>query len=238
MHLKFINEIPNVAKVYPMERSKDVSFPWVRRMRDDYSAVAKQPNYKTQSNVHAARCPGIFHLLRHGWIMRTWSDIAITTNGDGISFEWRSPNKWDNPLMDWVHEQNYSKFMDNWPDQSLKHLLKFNTGWRCEVPKGYYLLEMPIPYQDDWRFEVMPGTFIREYGAAAMNPFIRWNVKEGTELIPAGTPLSQYILVPREEISFSCEEYDPKVHDVGLLDFIKKGKFVNDMGFVKKFFGD
>lgn len=84
----------------------------------------------------------------------------------------------------------------------------------------------------------MPGTFIREYGAAAMNPFIRWNVKEGTELIPAGTPLAQYILVPREEISFSCEEYDPKVHDVGLLDFIKKGKFVNDMGFVKKFFGD
>lgn len=238
MHLKFINEVPDVAKIYPIELSKDVSFPWVNRLRKDYAEKAKAPLYKMMANNHVAKCPGIFHLLRHGWIMRTWSDVAITTNGDGSSFEWRTPHDWPTPFMDWVNHENYSSFMENWPDQSLKHILKFNTGWRVEVPKGYYLLEMAIPYQDDSRFDVMPGVFVHEYGAAAMNPFIRWNVKEGTELIPAGTPLAQYILVPREEVSFSCEQYDPTKHNVGLLDTIKKTKFVSDMGFIRKFFGD
>jgi len=239
VHLKFVNEFKNVAQLFPMERARDVSYSWIDRMRQDFACEARKPDFKMFHQNHAARCPGIFGLVRHGWVMRTWSDIVISTTGDGVSFEWRTPHRWEPPAVDFMRDDMFARFHENWPKDSLRHALKYNSGWRVEVPKGFYLLEMPIPYQDDSRFDVFPGVFSRDYGWAAMNPFFRWNVKEGSELIPAGTPIAQYILVPREEYSFSCETYDPKVHDrTQWVDWLKKTKFVNDMGRLKKIFGD
>lgn len=239
MHLRFVNEQENVAQLFPMEMAKNISYGWMDRMRQDYASKAKSQDYKLQRNSHVARCPGIFGLLRHGWVMRTWSDIVISTIGDGVSFEWRTPQSLSPPAIEFVEEDHFVRFHEHWPKDSLKHALKYNSGWRVEVPKGFYLLEMPIPYQDDSRFDVLPGVFHRDYGWASMNPFFRWNVKDGSELIPAGTPIAQYILVPKEEHSFSCETYDPKVHDkTQWVDWLKKNKFVNDIGMLKKIFGD
>ncbi len=239
MHLKFVNEVDRVADLYPMEKSKDIPYGWLERTREDFRSKSKDPSWKMHTHNHAARCPGIFNLLRTGWVMRTWSDITIETNGDGVSFQWRTPHDWGHPTIDYFHEQNLTKNFNDWPKGSLRHILKYNSGWRVNVPKGYYLLEMGIPYQDDSRFEILPGVFDRNYGWAAMNPFFRWNVKEGIELIPAGTPIAQYILVPKDEISHSCENYDPEKHrDVRLLDWIKQTKFVQDFAHWRKTFGD
>lgn len=239
MHLKFVNEVDRVADLYPIVKAKDVSYNWVKRLRQDFACEAAKPSFRKQQFVHAARCPGIFHLQRHGFIMRTWSDILIKTNGDGSSFEWRTPHAWDVPLIDWQHDHNFARHFEHWPDGSLRHVLKFNSGWRVKVPRGYFLLEMAVPYQDDKRFDVFPGYFSTEYGWAAMNPFFRWNVKDGEELIPAGTPIAQYILVPRDEISFDCENYDPVKHrETRVVDWFKQTKFVNDLGSLRRLFSD
>lgn len=239
MHLTFVNEVDRVSDIYPIERSMDRAHGWLDRLRQDFRGKSTAKDYKMDHQNHAARCPGIFNLLRMGWVMRTWSDITIETNGDGVSFEWRTPHDWGQPTIDFFHEQNLVKHFTDWPAESLRHVLKYNSGWRVNVPKGYYLLEMGIPYQDDSRFTVLPGVFSREYGWAAMNPFFRWNVKEGKVLIPAGTPIAQYILVPKDEISHSCENYNPEKHrDVRLLDWIKQTKFVQDFAHWRKTFGD
>lgn len=236
MHLTFVNEIDRVADIYPIERAQDISYKWLNRLREDFRNVSKQSGYKTFPVNHAARCPGIFNLLRHGWVMRTYTDITIERIGAG--FEWRTPHDWGHPVVDFFHEENLVRHFDDWPQHSLRHVLKYNSGWRVNVPKGYYLLEMGIPYQDDSRFEVMPGVFDRNYGWAAMNPFFRWNGADGEKLlIPAGTPIAQYILVPKDEVGFSCENYNPNKHrDTRTLDWIKQTKFVQDFAHWRKTF--
>ena len=237
MHLTFINEVDRVADVYPIEKAKDIEYKWLDRLRSDFRDKSKQRAWKMEANLHAARCPGIFGLLRHGWVMRTWSDITIETVGDGASFQWRTPSKWDFQLIDFFPQEDLTTHFSDWPQRSLKCALKFNSGWRVKVPKDYYLLEIGIPYQDDSRFEVLPGVFLTEGGWAAMNPFFRWNVEKGIELIPAGTPIAQYMLVPRKEIDFSCENFDPKKHrETHLLDWVKKTKFVQDLPHMRKLF--
>lgn len=238
MHLTFVNEIDRVADIYPIERARDISYRWLNNLREDFRSKSTATTYKLNSQNHAARCPGIFNLLRQGWVMRTYTDITIERIGDG--FEWTTPFKWDTPAIDFFHEENLVKHFSDWPKGSLRHVLKYNSGWRVNVPKEYYLLEMGIPYQDDSRFEVLPGVFDRNYGWAAMNPFFRWNGGDREKLlIPAGTPIAQYVLVPKDDPSFSCENYNPDKHrDVRVLDWIKQTKFVQDFSHWRKTFGD
>jgi len=113
--------------------------------------------------------------------------------------------------------------------------LKINTGWRCNVPKGYYLMEMPVAHADDNRFTTIPGYFSQETGPASMNVQLMWNVPNGETLIPAGTPIAQYVLVPKEQPDIICREVEDK-DNLLLSNLYDASKFVKNYRQVKKLF--
>ena len=65
--------IDRVADLYPIERSMDRAHGWLDRLRQDFRGKSTAKDYKMNHQNHAARCPGIFNLLRMGWVMRTWT---------------------------------------------------------------------------------------------------------------------------------------------------------------------
>lgn len=234
--IEFINEIEGVAELMPLIPAKQHRNVWVNKAAQDFAEKRSMPMWNHDKLMHTARCPGIFSLQRHGWIMRTWQDIEITTYGDGMGFIWKAAtNIGGDPVGQHPPEQ-LSNFFEEWPQNTLRTIVKMHTGWRCIVPKGYYLLEMPLPLSDEQRFTAIPGYFSRESGPASMNVQLMWHVMSGSTLIKAGTPIAQYVLVPKEQMEMECRGAEKK-DGLWLSYLYDASKFVKNYADVKRLFG-
>lgn len=234
--IEFINEIEGVAQLMPIIPAKDIKRSWVERAHSEFAAIRKDPNWRNNKMMHTAKCPGIFALQRHGWVLRTWQDIEITTNGDGSNFVWRSPSTIGGDAVGFHPPHQLADYFGEWPKDTLRTLVKIHTGWRCIVPKGYYLMEMGLPLYEENRFTTVPGYFSREAGPASMNVQLMWHVMKGTVLIPAGTPIAQYVLVPKDQPEFTCRDVEKK-DNIRLSHLYDASKFVKSYSEVKKLFG-
>lgn len=240
--IKFNCLIPGVEKLMPIIPAKEYKHDWVRRAAKELSDIKKSPEYGMHKHIHTARCPGIFTLQRHGWILRTWQDITIETNGDSVTFNWTSPID-QKSLAGGIafeavagHPPNQLRnYMENWPEHTLQTVVKINTPWRCMVPKGYNLLEIPVAYLDESRFTTLSGYFSHGYGPAPLNPQLFWHVLNGKTLIKAGTPIAQYLLVPKEQMEMEIESSQST--DQELLNLTHNHRFVRSYSEIKKLFG-
>jgi hypothetical protein len=238
--IEFFSMMPNLTKLAPIVPAGQFKPSWFAKAQDEFSDLTKDTSYGKNSITHTAKCPGIFNLIRYGYILTTWQDIVITTNGDKHTFEWRSPidqSKYDSPAVSFMHKEQLSDYMGGW-DDSLSCVIKFNTPWRVIVPKGYYLLEGPLPYTDEKRFTTMPGFFSREYGVAELNIQLKWHVLEGETLIKAGTPIAHYMLLPKDQPKLSVMDATPEQIEADQVSKLQNTrKFVRDYGSSKCIFG-
>jgi hypothetical protein len=197
--LIFESLLPGLEVYMPIIPAKELKRAWVESARADF--MERKKNGINEG--HIARCPGIFDINRTGWVLRSWLDIEIETNGDLDTFFWHTPasQKEMCPMADdavsWHSQDELFKFQKNFPSNTLKSIIKIKTPWRMLIPKGYNVLMMPVPYSDESRFTVLPGTFYA--GVAACNVQMLWHVTNGKTVIKAGTPLAQYILIPENQ---------------------------------------
>ena len=233
--IEFFNETPGVAEMMPLTPAKTFRHPWVERALSDFAKVRETPGWNHGKLMHTARCPGIFTLQRHGWIMRTWQDIVIqTTKGDPVNFSWLCAHGQDG--VGFHPPAQMAEFWDEWPADTMRSLIKINTGWRCIVPKGFYLLEMPLPLSEENRFTTVPGYFSRDAGPASMNVQLLWHVTDGQTLIKAGTPIAQYVLVPKDQPDMICRDAKPS-DKLELSALYDSSRFVKHYGEVRRLFG-
>lgn len=239
--ITFDCQIPGVERVMPMIPARELKHEWVQKAQRELSEMRKSPTWGMEKVIHTAKCPGIFTLQRHGWVMRTWQDITIETNGDGWSFSWTTPLDQQalNPSIG-HYVQSHSPaqladYMDNWPKDALRSLVKIQAPWTCSVPKGYYLLEMGVPYLDENRFSTVQGFFSSDTGYAQMSPQLIWRVPKGRVLIKAGTPVAQYMLIPKDKIDMdinvvgTCSEQQ-------FFSLATGNRFISNYGAIKTIF--
>lgn len=204
---------PDIAKIAPIIPANKLKPNWFNKATEDFVNKTKDEDWGKNPGKHTAKCPGIFNLIRYGWVLTTWQDIVIETNGDGQSFNWHTPidqtkvkSETDMPeSVGYNPKEHLSDFMGGWED-SLNCVIRIQTPWRVIVPDGYYLLESPVPYADDDRFTTLPGFLSNQYGVSPLNVQLKWHVLNGKTLIKAGTPISHYMLVPMREPEMICKE--------------------------------
>ena len=230
--MEFIQRVEGVKELMPIIPASQYKHPWVGRAMEDLKQQRARENYGKQSEVHTAKCPGVFGMLQNGWILRAWQDITIETNGDGHSCTWTSAMDQKSLIgMDAIGfhpAEQLTDFLENW-DGALRQVVKFQTGWSCKVPKGYFLMEMPVAYSDESRFEVLPGMH-HVGGYTQLNPQTKWKVASGQILIKAGTPIAQYMLVKKEEFDMTMRVISPQ--EERMSDLIHHHVFVRN---VKRF---
>lgn len=230
--IEFFSLIPEIAEIAPIVAANQFKPKWFSTAQKEFADLAKQKDFGTQKLLHTAKCPGIFNLIRYGWVMTTWQDIIIKTNGDKHSFEWRSAvdqtKYMDAEAVGYHGNHQLSDYYGGW-DDSLNCVLKINTPWRVIVPKGYYLLEGPLPYTEETRFTTVPGFFSQEYGLAQLNVQLKWHVLNGETLIKAGTPIAHYMLVPKEEATLKVSKANAKqIEAEKIMHLETSKKFVTD----------
>jgi len=231
--------IPGVERIMPMVTAKEFKHAWVGRAQQELAQARKQDTWGMKKAIHTAKCPGIFQLQRNGWIMRSWQDFTIETNGDGIDFNWTSAIDQTRFGLDGyigAHPAfQLADYMENWRANTLRTLVKVNSPWRCNVPKGYFLLEMGVPYQDENRFSAVQGLFSHEQGYAQLNPQLLWHIPKGKILVKAGTPIAQYMLIRKEHIGMHINVVG-KASEQEFFDLVNNYRFVKNYGETKKIF--
>lgn len=198
--------IPEAAKYFPIEKIKPNNFKWFKKAVNDLKFNKTLP--------HTAKCPGIISILNTGWIQYAYQDFTIETNGDLKSLKWTS--KINQKLLingdlmqDYVscHTPDQLEKFKNFPSNTLHTIIKIQSPWIVDIPEGYNLLSMPIPYNDDNRFMAAHGILKNKNW---MNIQLYWYVINGKETIKKGTPLCQYLLFKEEKYDYEIKNTTEK----------------------------
>jgi hypothetical protein len=98
-------------------------------------------------------------------------------------------------------------------------------------------MEMPVAYSDESRFTTVNGFFSHEQGIAQMNPQFMWHVMNGKTLIKAGTPISQYILIPKDSYDMEIRPIR-EANENELFTLINHNRFIKNYAEVKRIYGE
>ena len=125
-------------------------------------------------------------------------------------------------------------FFDNWPKNTMQKIIKIVLPWYARIPKGYKLLQTHPFLLDDNRFTTMSGVLDPELGPANVGTIpMFWHTTNDDEeiILKAGTPLAQYILIPKEEPDFTQIEVndDKKFQKDGNYEIRNSQFFVDDL---------
>jgi hypothetical protein len=182
-----------VQDLYPLIPTSQLKRSW---MKDE---VKKNvcPFSGTQSS---SNCPGIKQWSRLGWVLRAPADFVIVTNGDGTTFQWEVPHLFNGNnsyISDHVPEQTIP-ILDS-PRDTLKTTVKVETPWRIRASDDIVLIQTHVHWNNEPRFTAATGILDPRYALQA-NAQLFWHVLNGETCIKAGTPLVQYIPIPRKYI--------------------------------------
>ena len=170
--------------------------------KKDMGKILKEVKPSSFENGNSIKnCPGIIKYLKTGFIIPAWQDIVIKTNGDGNTFEWENNNcGLNNEIIDsfrgftttvnWQPEKQFFKYFPR--DNTLKTIIKFDSPWFIKLPPGYSALFLPVFYDNEERFSVIPGILETDY-YGIINIQVYWHKLNSTEVIKAGTPLIKII---------------------------------------------
>lgn len=208
--ITFYCTIDGLEKTMPIILSKEYKHEWLKKAHEKF--IEKNLNVskinKDGRIGNTSRCPGIITVKNQGWLLRTWQDIELKLDKD--NYFWRTPldqkNLSENYSAEQIDHHNESMLYDNflnWPKDTFSKVIKINTPWIAKIPKGYVLYQFHPFYLDDNRFSVLPGCYLPEYGLFSINVPVFWHATKGDFFIKAGTPITQLILMKKEEINFN-----------------------------------
>jgi hypothetical protein len=213
--IKFYSSIPSVTKEFPIVCSKTIKRTWFKNVADEYNHITLDiKNYKHQFSG-VAKCPGIIKLMTEGFVLRSWFDFIIDINQETGSCSFVTP-----PNLPAEINERYPHFGKSLiqfmnlnlpqmkipiPDTVYPMLIKITTPWAVEIPKGWKLLFLPIPYADETDFISSSG--ILSPGDREINPQLFWKKTATPKIIPAGTPLCQIVPIPDNTLAFECLDY-------------------------------
>jgi hypothetical protein len=206
---------------WPPVYSKDLQRPFLKECNREYkeNQLKKEKDLSCpfQKHRNTSKCDGIRDMISCGYLIRLHRDIRISTNGDGISYIWNilpTPID-DNQMVTYFQKNQYSDFI-NTPENALKTLLKINTPWLIGST-DYCFIQTHPSFFGEHRFTVVEG-IIDPLKNRQINVIMFWNILEGTEILRAGTPISQLIpihrkFLPKLKIESDKSNLTQKIYD-------------------------
>ena len=212
--VKFYCSYPGVASTYPVKKAKDHKHQWLQKLSRKYvDEVEEQKKSKCPFTqiISTAKCPGIKDITRRGYILYAPTDIKIVTEDGGSKLSWSSMQNFDSEFITYHTPDSLLDHIDYRPN-TCKFILKINTPWSVDCSDDLVLLQTHVHYAGESRFTAATGT-LDPKESSQCNIQLFWHVMDGVEIIKAGTPLVQFIPMPRYsdpefEISENVEKFE------------------------------
>jgi hypothetical protein len=226
--VRFVNLIPGVKEAHPIAPAKEFIPGWIKKAATTYKEQAKildEGQAITKGNI--INCIGIRKFFQAGFVIPAPFDFRILPDTDGINFKWQAPINpsafTDFPLEEYIASHTAEQLSDFMPfrTDTLKSLVKIQTFWRVRATEDIVFLQIPFAYSDHTNFSASHG-IVDPYDTPEVNIQLFWHNLDKPILITAGTPLAQWIPVPRDYAANLLVE-DPTVDD---YQIIKSWKYI------------
>ena len=181
--------IDGVEKVAPVLPAKEVVPDWWKR-------VERMIDKRTEDKGTVRNCPSFPEYITQGFVVPLWCDLYINIEHD--KFEWKTPEKMfsftshaDVQFRDWVPKH----VKDN-----TSMVLKPNCPWRIKTPPGWSVWQLPMYYDFNPLFEVLPGIIWSDRHHEINQQMLMKRYGEFT--IKRGTPLAMYVPYERNKYTY------------------------------------
>jgi len=163
---------------------------------------AKQSEVPNNSNVK--NCIGFTDYFKMGYVIPLWCDLNITINELG-NIGWQSPHSYYQ--FDFHHPFQLQNLVPEHEKDKIAVVIKTHCPYHAKVTKGYSLLQLPMTYwyEKDWTVAsgIFPSSIYPELNQQIIiykSFFDNLKPHNGirSRVIPKGTPLAQYMIIPNE----------------------------------------
>lgn len=214
--LRFFSLEPGLVENYPLIPTSSVRRRW-------QSKEERNKKCPFRGNMNVANCPGLKQITRMGYVVVAPMDFIIRTNGDGVGYEYEIPTMFTrhaNFVGD--HPPDQTVPLVDSPRESLAHIIKLETPWRVRASDDVIFMQTPVYWNNESRFEATAGIYDPRF-AMQVNVQLIWHVLDGETLVKAGTPLAQFIPMPRATLDKSW--YDIRIDNATTEDWDLENAF-------------
>jgi len=199
---------PVIAKRYPLYPAKE-------RYADLIEKFELNKKNENKFHSHPKRCPGIMDIMFYGYIFQTWCDIRFLVDNEKLVHVEASLTDYRAPLEIWDSEA-VKKTNEN--SHWCGGYIKLTSPWHISTPPDTNVILDRLPYKNEDIFECATGLYDTS-ALQELNVFIKVTKKNGSYLIPAGTPL--YQIYPIKTASYKLQ-YSKKSVDKRELSLMDK----------------
>lgn len=189
--IEFITQIPN------LEYDKDLVPKPAKSFMPDWWRQAPYTGENGEMTIKA--CPSYPDFFSQGFVIRSWVNITFEARPANNKL---SIKKFSDPrFMEWsIHPSfqmlDYGKFYVG--DRKVTMTAKAHCPWNIKTPKGYSVLQLPMTYDFNQNWSVLPGIIDTD-----IHPQINQQIlvhSNGDDIvIKKGDPLAMYIPFKREK---------------------------------------
>jgi hypothetical protein len=202
--IEFRHKVDLVRKLFPIYQATKLPMAWRKKL----NKYIKENDFNLQNT---SLCSGIHDLLNMSHVVTSVTDISIRTNGDGQNFKWEIPT----PAISKMVGYDAVSHFEGWqygdhielPVNTLKTIVKIQTGWKVRLPKDYVLMLSPLTYNEENRFTAFSG-ILDPTISNELNVPLFWHILDGQTIIEAGTPLALLTPIKQEKFNFLIKESD------------------------------
>ena len=185
--------IQGLDKVVPIVPAKEYMPDWWKRVE----RMIDSNNMYNKGTIK--NCPSMPEFLSQGFVVPLWCDLRLIIEHD--KWRWESPHQQfsftkheDSQFRDWIpkHTKDNSSI-----------ILKPNCPWRIKTPPGWSVWQLPMFYDFNPIFEVLPGIIWTDiHHEINQQMLIK---KYGDFLIKRGTPLAMYVPYERKKYEYEIQ---------------------------------
>lgn len=155
------------------------------------------PPFSETGVKSAKNCPAFSDIFNNSYVLRMWCDVTLRFKEN--QFKWSTSS----PFFKMEYHAN-AQFLDYLPVHARKEIrgvIKFISPWLLKTSKGYSTYQMPMTYDFNEDFTVIPGVIHTDsYHCTNLQVLITSEKEEIT--IKHGTPLALHFPYKREKFDF------------------------------------
>jgi len=214
-----VPELLSVPECVPIPASKALPNWW-----STMPSVTKKPENlfeQLTGMLTAKRCPSFPDFLTQGVVIPMWADTYLRVDQQEWGYSTARA-----PSMGWSRHDDaqFLNHIPSWAKENISATLKAESPWHIKTPKGYSVFQMPLFYNFETNYTVMPGS-IQTDVHHQVNPQVLIHSKEKEIFIARGTPFIWLIPYKRENFDLEIISTDKGLEYSRVADFHFLSKF-------------
>jgi hypothetical protein len=154
------------------------------------------------------RCPAIPDFFTQGFILPMWGDMYVhgidrhqcVHNESPIAYNLDINGKANNKTMSQHPNPMFLEYYQPDVGRKVETIIKFDSPWRAITPKGWSTMVLPLFYEFNPFFTIMPGVVDTDTIHEMSHPALFHTDKKF--FVKAGSPICMYIPFKRTKLNF------------------------------------